>query len=275
MIQSAEKDNFVPHWKRLSRVGRVLSRVITVERSLRLSAKLRSALIMDFANVLCVDVLFKCVLCRCLFRQWSLQMCFSSFHVEGTMMPNCGRKTREIARPCMVVDSYRAHGAHGTGRRRWHKMKRNPCNVRHQLHAAHDHCTVTVRHLDLGLHQQHQVPEYGAHIHSYNAMCHTLTRTMCDDTPALTVNAWHTRSHNARYNAPWKPESRGPSSRSSHLGEVISSTGSSCWIQLLTSRALSFSLWLTVNIFNNSYPATNHHFLLLWTHIRRIAGYQK
>ena len=29
----------------------------------------------------------------------------------------------------------------------------------HQLHATHDHCTVTVRHLDLGLQQG---PEYGA-----------------------------------------------------------------------------------------------------------------
>ena len=29
------------------------------------------------------------------------------------------------------------------------KIKRNPSTVCHQLHATRDHCTVTVRHLDL------------------------------------------------------------------------------------------------------------------------------
>ena len=39
--------------------------------------------------------------------------------------------------------------------------------VCHQLHAMHDHCTVTVRHLDLGL----QRSEYGARTHS---ACNTM-----------------------------------------------------------------------------------------------------
>ena len=197
MIQIAEKDNFVPDWKLLSRLGRVLGKVLgrgpreTSRQSHNCGEKfpdwvvscrhrpMCSALIMVFA-----DVLFKCA-----FRQWYLQMCcvvnalFIVSMWKREEMPNCGRKTREIAPPRMVVDSYR--GAHG--RRRWDQDQTQSvhsvssvalcvcvnCTVCHQLHATQDHCTVTVRHLDLGLHCCRLPPEYGASIHSHfnNVRC--------------------------------------------------------------------------------------------------------
>ena len=69
------------------------------------------------------------------------------------------------------------------------KIKRNPSTVCHQLHATHDHCTVTVRHLDLGLQCCRLPPEYGERIHSsllqyamhsLNTTCDTFILTTCD-----------------------------------------------------------------------------------------------
>ena len=122
-----------------------------------------SASIMCSANVLCVSSSLQwfatmspshCCLEMYMYHSWWNVEEYQPFKYS----PVVERRGKKQKNP---YDPYRAQKRTHTRRGRWHQDLKQSVHCVIKCNAMHDHCTVTVWHLDLGL--QHR-SEYGAHI---------------------------------------------------------------------------------------------------------------